>query len=175
MKLLTSYSDWAMAFECFSKGDDTILEIMSSSRFDVDAGTGVRFYKRLEQAYNARKCKWVDSFNKSLQWQKTRSLEEYGIIIRNANLNLQPLHRFIAIPLWHTDVAGTLKKDLENFITDTRQNMKKSISSTAPYREQMLIILNNFGICHALNSTNSSIIYNQHSATENTAGRKIIF
>lgn len=175
MPLLSTYSDWTAALERFSKGDDTVLADMDKGKFVLDAGTAQRFYSRVEEVYKARKKSWLDKFNNSFQVQNIKSDDDFGIIIRNAKVNLVPLSRFVLAKGLPEDLRSTLLKDLEDFVSEMKKSLKDNVSKTSNGREKMLMHLSNFGIYQPQQETPTQTITKSTTTTLPPTGRKIIF
>jgi len=173
----TTYSEWTNLLDKFGNGDDTALEELSKGIFTVDAGTASRFYSRVEEVYKKRKQNWLDKFQRSFQMQNFKSEDDFEIALRNGKQNLYPLSNFVALNGLPEDLRKTLKKDLEDFVTEIKKSLKDNVSKISSGREKMLILLNTFG----LNGIHEEITRDKTSNKQNTnetippTGRKIIF
>lgn len=173
----TTYSEWVNLLDRFGSGDDTSLEELNKASFTVDAGTASRFYARVEEVYRKRKQNWLDKFQRSFQLQNLKNEEDFEIVLRNCKQNFSPLIKFISLNGLPNDIKNTLKKDLEDFVSEIKKSLKDNISRSSSGREKMLILLNNFG----LHKVPEEIKTNNQINRENTnqiippTGRKIIF
>jgi len=173
----TTYSEWTKLLEQFGDGDDSVLEELNKGTFIVDSGTATRFYTKVEEVYKKRKQNWLDKFQKSFELQNFKTEDDFEIALRNGKQNLSTLNNFIIIKGFPEDLRKTLKKDLEDFVTEIKTSLKTNTSKISRGREKMLLLLNSFD----LNSTSKEIKTNSKNSTKNTneiiaaTGRKIIF
>lgn len=173
----TTYSEWTNLLDKFGDGDDTALEELSKGNFIVDAGTASRFYLRVENVYKKRKQNWLDKFQRSFQFQNFKTEDDFEIALRNGKQNLFPMSKFVILKGLPDDLRNTLKKDLEDFVTEIKKSLKDNISKISRGREKMLILLNTFG----LNDIPEEIKMYKKNNKQNTndiippMGRKIIF
>jgi hypothetical protein len=170
----TTYAAWTTALEQFGKGNDMAIEEMSQGSFVVDAGTAVRFYARVEEAYRSRKKNWLEQFQRSFQVNNFKTEDDLGIALRNGKQNLLPLLRFVSLPPLPEDLRNTLAKDLKDFVGEIKKSMKDKISGISKGREKMLMQLNSFEVFG--NEEISPL--NEMQTTGNvmaSPGRKIIF
>ncbi|WP_131539787.1 hypothetical protein [Pedobacter nototheniae] len=172
METLSTYSAWVNLLEKFGIGDDTSLEELSYANFTLDAGTASRFYLRVEDAYKKRKQTWLDKFQHSFKYQKFRAESDFEIALRNGKQNLYPLQRFVGLKGLPEDLKKTLRIDLEEFISEIRKSLKDNISKTSRGRENMLILLNSFGLT---NSSDENKINTKNNEIIPITVRKIIF
>ncbi len=171
MNFPTTYSEWINLLIQFENGDDSVLEQLNKGTFVVDAGTANRFYSKVEEVYKKRKQNWLDKFQKSFQMQSLKTEDDFEIVLRNGKQNLIVLNKFISIQGLPENLRKTLKEDLDGFITELRNSLKKSNSRASKSNEKILILLNSFQLNTV--STESK----KENDTEITAptGRKIIF
>ncbi|WP_291140509.1 hypothetical protein [Flavobacterium sp. UBA7680] len=168
----TTYSEWVNLLNQFANGDDSVLDQLNNGTFLIDAGTANRFYSKIEEVYKKRKQNWLDKFQRSFQLQNLKTEDDFEIALRNGKQNLILLDRFISIQGLPEDLRKTLKKDLEDFITEIRTSLKKNNSNTSK-NEKILMLLNSF----QFNTISTEIKSDQKNSSETTAstGRKIIF
>ncbi|KOP37907.1 hypothetical protein DBB36_06160 [Flavobacterium sp. WLB] len=168
----TTYSEWVNLLNQFANGDDSVLDQLNNGTFLIDAGTANRFYSKVEEVYKKRKQNWLDKFQRSFQLQNLKTENDFEIALRNGKQNLILLNHFISIKGLPEDLRKTLKKDLEDFITEIRTSLKKNNSNTSK-NEKMLMLLNSF----QFNTISAEIKSDQKNNSEITAstGRKIIF
>lgn len=173
----TTYSEWTNLLDKFSNGDDTALEELSKGSFTVDAGTASRFYSRVEEVYKKRKQNWLDKFQSSFQMQNFKSEDHFEIVLRNGKQNLCPLSKFVVLKGLPEDLRKTLKKDLNDFVTEIKKSLKDNISKISSGREKMLILLNTFGLNDIPEEINADKKSNEQNTNEidPPTGRKIIF
>lgn len=170
MKAPTTYSEWTNLLNQFGNGDDSVLDQLNLGTFLVDAGTVNRFYSKVEEVYKKRKQNWLDKFQRSFELQNLKSEDDFEITLRNGKQNLIVLNQFINIKGIPEDLRKTLKNDLEDFVTEIRNSLKKS-NSKASGNEKTLILLNSF----QLNTISTEIKKENSNEIIAPTGRKIIF
>lgn len=177
MVIPTTYSEWTAILDRFGRGDDTVFEEMNSGRFELDAGTAVRFYSRVEEVYKARKKSWLDNFQRSFQLQKLKKEEDFGIVLRDGKKNLSPLLKFVTSNGLPEDLRKTLQKDLEDFVAEIQRSLKDNVSKITNGREKMLMMLNTFGLFDNPGELpiKKESSYQSTSNNISPTGRKIIF
>jgi len=141
-----TYAEWVAILDRFAKGDDTVFEEMNAGSFLLDAGTAQRFYARVEEAYKARKQAWLDKFQRSFQMHHFRTIEDFGIALRDGKQNLLPLSKFVTARGLPEDLKNTLHQDLEAFVGEIRKSLKENVSRIENGREKMLMMLSTFGL-----------------------------
>ncbi len=173
----TTYSEWAYLLDKFGDGDDSTLEDLSNGSFTIDAGIASRFYSRVEDVYKLRKRNWLDKFQRSIQFQNFRTVEDFEIALRNGKQNLSPISRFVVISGFPDDLRRILKKDLEDFVAEIKKSLEDNVSKFSSGREKMLILLNTFGLVEIPNEIFTEKKINKPNTDEIIAptGRKIIF
>jgi len=169
----TTYSEWSNLLDKFGEGDDIVLEQLSMGSFSVDAGTASRFYSRVDEIYRKRKQVWLDKFQRSARLQDLKSEGDFEIALRNAKQNLSSLNKFIALKSLPNDLRETLRKDLDDFITEIKKSLKDKIAKTTDGREKLLILLSSFGLADHTEEIKTQVKSN-HEIIPAT-GRKIIF
>jgi hypothetical protein len=173
----TTYSEWTNLLDKFGNGDDTALEELGKGSFTVDAGTASRFYSRVEEVYKKRKQNWLDKFQRSFQIQNFKSEDDFEIALRNGKQNLYPLTKFAVLNGLPEDLRRTLKKDLEDFVSEIKKSLKDNVSNISSGREKMLFLLNTFDIVHIPEEIKTGKKNNKQYTNEiiPPSGRKIIF
>jgi hypothetical protein len=173
----TTYSEWTKLLDQFGDGDDSVLEELSNGSFIIDSGTASRFYTIVEKVYKKRKQNWLDKFQKSFQFQNFKTEDDFEIALRNGKQNLSTLHKFIVLKGFPEDLKKTLKKDLEDFVTEIKTSLKNNISKISRGSEKMLFLLNSFDLGSTCDGSQMTKKNNIQSANEIIApkGRKIIF
>jgi hypothetical protein len=175
MKSPTTYSEWINLLDRFGNGDDTILPILIDGKFELDAGTATRFYFKVEEAYKKRKLIWLDKFQRLFNFQNFRKDEEFEIALRNGKQNLNPLINYVTLKSFPEDLSKTLKKDLNDFVTEIKKSLKENVSKNSRGREKTLIMLNSFDIFSINNETSCQNNLTNMNLTATNSGRKIIF
>jgi hypothetical protein len=177
MPIPTSYSDWTYLLDKFGDGDDAALNELCTGCFLIDAGTASRFYLRVENAYKKRKQNWLDKFQRSFQFQKFKTEDDFEIALRNGKQNLLPLSKFVVMKGLPDDLRVTLKKDLEDFVAEIKKSLKENVSKVSNGREKMLILLNTFGLNDLREDVNADNMNNKQNINKiiPPPGRKIIF
>lgn len=173
MKGPTTYSEWSTILNLFGNGNDDVLEEMIHGSFTIDAGVANRFYNKVEETYKKRKQNWLAKFQKAFQLQSLKSEDDFEIALRNGKQNLIVLNKFISVKSFPEDLQKTFKKDLEDFISEIRNSLKKNNSNR---NEKIAILLNSF----QLNMDIQEQERNQKELPKNNTviaplGRKIIF
>lgn len=171
MKKAVTYADWTALFERFGNGDDTIFEEMNFGTFDLDSGTALRFYTKAEEAYKKRKQNWLEKFQRSFQIQNIKSIDDFGVILLTGKKNLNPLIKFSKSKGLPDDLKSVLKKDLEDFIEEIKNNLKDNVQRDNKEREKMLMTISSFSINEPLQNSSIAEVQDLNSST----GRKIIF
>lgn len=172
----TTYAEWSNLLDKFGQGNDMVIDEMNKGSFTVDAGTASRFYSIVEDVYKRRKQTWLDKFQRSFQLQNFKTEDDFEIALRNGKQNLLPLSKFVSLNGLPDDLKKTLKKDLEDFVSEIKKSLKDNVSKISSGREKMLILLNTF----TLNEIPAAIQKNYNNK-QNTSeiipptGRKIIF
>lgn len=172
-----TYAEWVNLLDAFGTGDDTALESLRDASFTVDAGTGARFYFRVEEVYKKRKQIWLDNFQRAFQYQNCKTNDDFEIVLRNGKQNLIPLSRFVAIKGLPEDLKNTLKKDLEEFVSEIKTSLEGNVSKIARGRENMVMCISTFKLID-LAEVNKVV---EKNSTQNAneiipvIGRKIIF
>lgn len=166
-----TYSEWINLLNQFGSGDDSVLDQLNTATFVVDAGTANRFYSKVEEVYKKRKQDWLDKFHKSFQLQSLKSEDDFEIALRNGKQNLILLNQFICLQGLPEDLKKTLKNDLEGFVTEIRNSLKKSNSKPSKENEKILFLLNSFQL-HTVSTEIKKENINEIIAP---TGRKIIF
>lgn len=177
MKVPTTYSEWTVLLDQFGDGDDSVLEELSNGNFTIDAGTAVRFYIKVEEVYKKRKQNWLDRFQRSFELQNLKTEDDFEIALRNGKQNLSPLSKFAVLKGFPDNLKKTLKKDLEDFVTEIKTSLKSNASKSSRGREKIIFLLNSF----ELSINYEEIKMDTKNNVQNTdeiippAGRKIIF
>jgi hypothetical protein len=174
---LTTYAGWIDVLEKFSNGDDTVISLMESESFMLDAGVAQRFYTRVEKAYRLRKEKWLSKFNQALQAQRLGQVRDLAVTVNNAKANLRPLVRFTNAEGLPADLRQVLLKDLLAFVSEIKESLTTNVPKGHPQREAMLLTLQSFGLpdSHAIVSQLPSAQSKDVSFSTCSPGRKIIF
>lgn len=172
----TTYSEWVVLLDKFGCGDDTALEELSNAFFTIDAGTASRFYLRVEEAYKKRKQNWLVKFQRALQLESLKSVEEFEIALRNGKQNLLPLNKFVFLKGLPEDLRITLYGDLEDFVAEIKKSLKDNILKISSGREKMLILLNTFCLNDIPEESIAKMKSNEQSRNDiiPPTGRKII-
>jgi hypothetical protein len=173
----TTYSEWTILLDKFGDGDDTALEELSNGSFTVDAGTASRFYSRVEEVYKKRKQNWLNKFQRSFKLQNFKTEDDFEIALRNGKQNLYPLSKFVVLKGLPEDLRKTLKKDLEDFVSEIKKSLKDNVSKFSSGREKILILLNSFGFNKIATEIKTDKKINKQNIHELNppTGRKIIF
>ncbi|AOM79499.1 hypothetical protein [Pedobacter steynii] len=173
MSSVTTYAEWTILLTQFGAGNDICLEKLRGGTFVIDAGTASRFYLKVEEVYNKRKQRWLDKFQHSFRSQSFRTIDDFEILLRNGKQNLHPLSAFIALNGLPEDLKKTLKKDLEEFVSEIKKSLKDNVSRSSNEREKMLILLSSFGINNI--PDNTRVTDAEINETIPATGRKILF
>jgi len=169
----TTYSEWTKLLDQFGNGDDSILQELDQGNFIIDAGTASRFYLKVENAYKKRKQSWFDKFQRSFHLENFKTDDDIEIALRNAKQNLTPLYQFIMVKGFPDNLKKTLRKDLEDFITEIRTSLKDNNNKVSKGKEKFLLLLNTFTFNSSIEE--SKLIINNKSEIIAPTGRKIIF
>lgn len=177
MSVPTTYAEWVNLLDKFSDGDDAALAALSEGSYTTDAGTAARFYVRVENAYKKRKQNWLDKFQRSFRLQNFKTTDDFAIALRNGKQNLSALSRFVVLKGLPDNLKQTLQKDLNDFVAEIRQSLKDNVSKISSGREEMLILLNSFGLpgIAAAMETGTNTARQNSNDTIPPTGRKIIF
>lgn len=176
MPLPNTYFEWSQLLEQFANGDDSVLTDLEQGSFDLDSGSVYRFYNKVRETYAERKKKWIDKFNRLFQIHYIKTEHDLSIVLQNAKSNLQIISRFIELQTFPEDLKSTLEKDLREFVTEARENLKKSFSRDHFKNEKMIIIINNFNLFEKTISKRSSDISPTNSKPDkNQNNKRIIF
>lgn len=144
MSIPTTYFEWVNCLERFANGDDSVLSELEQGSFAVDAGTVYRFHSKVHETYVERKKQWVDKFHRLFQIHYIKTENDMSIVLQHAKGNLQPIAKFIKIKSFPKDLQDTLKKDFNNFVAETRKNIRESIIKDQRGNERLLLIINSF-------------------------------
>lgn len=177
MKTTTTYSEWTILLDRFGNGDDSVLEELSKASFIIDSGTATRFYRKVEEAYKKRKQNWLDKFQRSFQLENFKTEDDFEIALRNGKQNLLPLNKYVLLNGFPNDLKTTLKKDLEDFVTEIKTSLKTNASKTSRGREKMILLLNSFQLSTLSEEIKIDLKNTPQNANETipSTGRKIIF
>lgn len=177
MEGLTTYAGWVKALEKFSTGDDTVIFLMESGSFVLDAGVAQRFYTSVEKVYRLRKEQWLNKLNQNLQAQSVGPVRELVLTVDNAKTNLRPLIRFAQARGLPAELRLVLEKDLLAFVAEVKESLIKNIPKGHPHREAMLLTLQNFNLPHNYGMVSESQPVQSRTVPVSTSlpGRKIIF
>lgn len=167
-----TYFEWTNALEQFAKGDDVALREMQQGEFAVDEGTVYRFYDKVKEAYVARKNRWVDQFSRSHQVSRVKTESDISIVLQNAKSNLRPIAIFIRLKAFPEDLQDTLCKDFEEFITETRKNIKAAVQKEQPGNEKVLLAVSTFTFFDSMQLIGS---INNTDSSAAPQGRRILF
>lgn len=172
----TTYAEWSNLLDKFGQGNDMVIDEMNKGSFTIDAGTASRFYSIVEVVYNKRKQTWLDKFQRSFQLQNFKTEDDFEIALRNGKQNLLPLSKFVSLNGLPDDLKKTLKKDLEDFVSEIKKSLKDNVSKISNGREKMLILLNTFTLNEIPAEIQKNYNYKQNtSEIIPPTGRKIIF
>ncbi|MCV9926516.1 hypothetical protein OIU83_02545 [Flavobacterium sp. LS1R49] len=173
----TTYSEWTKLLDQFGDGNDTVLEELNKGSFIIDAGTATRFYIKVEEVYKKRKQNWLDKFQRSFQLQDFKTEDDFEIALRDGKQNLSPLGKFVMLKGFPDDLNKTLKKDLEDFVTEIKTSLKNNNLKNAKGRDKIIFLLNSFELYTTSEEIKTSIKNNTPNTNEIIAptGRKIIF
>jgi hypothetical protein len=172
----STYFEWSQLLEKYASGDDSVFIELEKGTYNLDSGTVYRFYNKVQEAYVERKKKWIDKFNRIFQIHLIKSENDLSIALQNAKGNLIPIAKFIKLNPFPENLRNTLNKDFAEFVTEVRNNLRKSLSEDNPRYEKMIIIINNFNLFDM--SINNEI--SDDSSTNSASGeiqnkRRILF
>jgi len=173
MKNPVTYSDWIILFDRFGNGDDAVLQEMNSGSFDLDAGTALRFYTKAEEAYKTRKKLWLKRFQRSFETQNIKSADDFGMVLLTGKKNLSSLSGLAKAKGLPEDLKIALKKDLEAFVTEIKESLKKNLPKGGIDKEKMLLSISSFRLPENIEKNSGNL--NDGQEKNITAHRKIIF
>jgi hypothetical protein len=122
---LKTYSDWSIYLDKYANGEDAILTIIQNSIFELDAGTTLRFYEKIQQSYTKRKKDIFNKFNRDITISSVKSNNDYILIFRNLNKLLSGLKDFVEIKAIPDDLKKILLQDLDDYIEDLKKRFSK--------------------------------------------------
>ena len=165
---IKTYSDWSIYLEKYANGEDAVLEIIQNGVFELDAGTTLRFYEKIQNTYIARKKSIFDKFNRELGITSAKSNNDFIIIFRNLNNLLLGLNNFVQVKVIPEDLKKILVDDYTQYIDDLKSRFTKVFNSNF----EVLSSVKSLGI------QKQTILQSQEGANEEnkqTNTRKIIF
>lgn len=142
----STYYEWSQLLEKYASGDDSVFIELDQGTYNLDAGTIYRFYNKVQEAYIERKKRWIDKFNRIFQVYLIKNENDLSIALQNAKCNLNPIAKFIKLKAFPENLRNTLNKDFVEFLTEVRNNLRKSLSEDNPQYEKMIIVINNFNL-----------------------------
>ncbi len=169
-----TYFDWISGLERFAKGDDTVLSELEQGSFVISEGTVFRFYNKIQEAYIERKKYWIDKFNRLLQVNYLKREDDIVFVLQYAKSNLQPISKFIKLKVFPDDLRDTLEKDFKSFVTETKNNIKKTLTKNQPRNEKIPIIINKFDFIETTLETKISKNDPIESSSKITANKRSI-
>lgn len=172
METPNTYAQWTRLLDQFGNGDDSVLETLNKGNFVIDAGTAIRFYNKVEEAYKKRKQEWLDKFQRSFQLQSLKTADDFEIALRNGKQSLFTLHKFIHINGFPDNLKKTLQNDLDNFVAEIKSSLKDNNSKISKGSDTIVMLLNSFTLTPI--SEEIKLISDNNELTALT-GRKIIF
>jgi hypothetical protein len=165
---IKTYSDWSIYLEKYANGEDAVLEIIQNGVFELDAGTTLRFYEKIQTTYIARKKSIFDKFNREIGISSAKSNNDFIIIFRNLNNLLLGLNNFVRAKVIPEDLKKILVDDYTQYVDDLKSRFTK-------------VFNNNFEVLSSVKSLGipkETIPQSQQDTNEEnkqTNTRKIIF
>lgn len=165
---IKTYSDWVVQLEKYANGEDAVLEIIQNGVFELDAGTTIRFYEKIQQTYTKRKKNIFEKFNREIAISNVKSNNDYIMVFRNLNNLLFFLKEFIEIKAMPFDLKKILLDDYCDFVEDLKKRFSKVFVNNA----QVLSSVKSLGVrSQKLDLDNNNLPIK----STNSAIRKIIF
>lgn len=165
---IKTYAEWCSFLEKYANGDDTVFHILQEGTFELDAGTTIRFYDKIQSTYGSRKKSILDKFNRELNSISLKSDSDFKIIFRNLNTKLSALNGFLSLKSIPDDLNKVLADDYKSFIS----NLKERFSKIFKGNIDLLNIIKSLGNEKQVIKSDIPIAENKVS---NSSHRKIIF
>ena len=165
---IKTYSDWNIYLEKYASGDDSALVILQRGTFDIDAGTRIRFYDKLQTTYVARKKNVIERFSRDINIGSHTKNSEISILFRNINALLLALKEFTEIKAIPDELRQVLQTDFKEFTDDLKNRFSKIYNDNI----EVLMSIKSLGIGRNTMISDPNVSLNDPIPV---TGRKIIF